>query len=161
MLELQLLCICAVITAVMLGLRLGYVVFKKHTLLLLLFGVSGIPDMLVTVEFAYLHPELEGNPLTKLFLGLPYMIVVGVFLWAFVWITAAELLERGGHGTLSQIVLLLLFIGHLWGFSTWMGRLSGTAAVIVLSLTISTLLLLYYIYRVTVVRDGRKKAEQQ
>jgi hypothetical protein len=142
----QVLCLGAIVAAVLSAIRLQYKVIGKYTLLLTLFGLSGIPDVLATVQNAYLNPQMEGNPLTKIFLAAPYLIVLGVFLWTLFWISFAEMLLRFRLKYASQVTLFLLFAGHAWGFSTWQPRLdAGTIAEIALA-TLATLLLLYGIY---------------
>ena len=142
----QVLCLGAIVAAVLSAIRLQYKIIGKYTLLLMLFGLSGIPDVLVTVQNAYLNPQLEGNPLTKIFLTAPYLIVLGAFLWTFFWISFAEQLLRFRLKYAAQVTLLLLFAGHAWGFSTWLPKLDASAIMEIALATLATLLLLYGIY---------------
>ncbi|MEM3364761.1 MAG: hypothetical protein QXS93_04625 [Candidatus Micrarchaeia archaeon] len=117
-LEVHSLCLLGIMLAVYVSFKLKYRLLAEHLPYLLLFGISGIPDMLATVEFAYLRPELEANILARMFLGIPYLMPIGVFLWVLVWLSIAEFLGRKSS-ILPKIVLGGLFIGHLLGVSTW------------------------------------------
>jgi len=153
----QLLCLLALILAVVIPILLNYRVVRTHVFFLVLFGLSGIPDMLATVQYAYLNPQVEGNPLVKIFLSLPYLMVLGVFLWTVFWISVAEFAERKFGGNIPRIILFCLFLGHAWGFSTWLPYLEITSIQFILLATIITILILYAL---TKIYDKRKKNEQ-
>ncbi|MGC8924268.1 MAG: hypothetical protein ACP5KJ_03700 [Candidatus Micrarchaeia archaeon] len=147
--EIQILCLLGIILAVIIAIRSRYTVFKESLLLLVLFGISGIPDTIATVEFAYLNPEIESNPITKLFLGVPYLIAVGVFMWTIGWISLAELLERMGRRALSRIVLVGLFVGHALGFMSWVKYMDDIMIILIFAITLFTLGILYWVYKVS------------
>ncbi len=113
--------VLAIFVAILIGLKAGFKIYKTRPtiLLLLLFALTGIPDVVITSHYAYLHPEMEGNPLTAFFLSFPYGIVLGTFLWAFGWILAAEIFTRLNWRLLAYFTLLTLFAGHLLGTLTW------------------------------------------
>jgi hypothetical protein len=117
----EFLVVLAVFAAVALGIKLNFQVYRSRPviLLLLLFAATGIPDVVITTHYAYLHPEMEGNPLTALFLSFEFGIVAGTFLWAFLWIALAEALLRIKLRPLAYFTLLTLFAGHLLGLLTW------------------------------------------
>lgn len=117
----EFLVVLAVFAAVALGIKLNFQIYKSRPLilLLLLFAATGIPDVVITTHYAYLHPEMEGNPLTAIFLSFEFGIVLGTFLWAFLWIGLAELFVRIGLRPLAYFTLLSLFAGHLLGLLTW------------------------------------------
>ncbi len=117
----EVLAVLAIFLAVFIGLRAGFKVYKtKPTIvLLLLFALTGIPDVVITSNYAYLHPEMEGNALTAFFLSFPYGIAIGTFLWAFGWILLAEAFLRLNWRFLSYFTLLTLFAAHLLGMLTW------------------------------------------
>lgn len=117
----EILAIVAIFLAVGIGLASGFKIYKEKPaiLLLLLFALTGIPDVVITSYYAYLHPEMEGNPLTAVFLSFPYGIVIGTVLWAFGWILLAEIFMRLNWRILAYFTLLTLFAGHLLGTLTW------------------------------------------
>lgn len=117
----EILVILAIFAAAAIGLRAGFKVYKtKPTIiLLLLFALTGIADVVITSNYAYLHPEREGDPITAFFLSFEYGIVIGAFLWAFGWILLAEIFLRLNWRILSYFTLLTLFAGHLLGMLTW------------------------------------------
>lgn len=154
----QVLCLAAIIAAVAATIWLRYSIIHKYTLLLLLFGLTGIPDLLATVQYAYLNPHMENNPLVRIFLAVPYLIVLGTFLWTFCWISFVELLEKWGPRPAAPIALIALFLGHGWGFSTWLPRLGTWDLLEITAITLGVLLLLYVIYWMG--SYGRKKAKQ-
>ncbi|MBD3398623.1 hypothetical protein GF412_05270 [Candidatus Micrarchaeota archaeon] len=121
----ELLVVIAVFAAVALGIRLDFRIYGSRPLitLLLLFAATGIPDVVITTHYAYLNPEMEGNPLTALFLSFEFGIVLGAFLWAFLWIALAELFLRINLRPLAYFTLLSLFAGHLLGLLTWAGTI--------------------------------------
>ncbi len=117
----EILVVLAIFAAVLIGLKAGFKVYKTKTtiILLLLFALTGIPDVVITSSYAYLHPEMEGNPITAIFLSFPYGIALGTFLWAFGWILLAEIFMRLNWRLLAYFTLLTLFAGHLLGTLTW------------------------------------------
>ena len=124
----EILVIFAILLAVIIGLKAGFKVYKEKPtiILLLLFALTGIPDVVITSSYAYLHPEMEGNPITAIFLSFPYGIVLGTFLWAFGWILLAEIFMRLNWRLLAYFTLLTLFAAHLLGTLTWADNIKTT-----------------------------------
>jgi hypothetical protein len=92
---------------------------KPAIILLLLFALTGTADVVITTHYAYLKPEMEGNPLAAYFLSFDYGIAIAAFLWAFGWILLCEIFLRLNLLPLAYFTLLVLFSGHLLGMLTW------------------------------------------
>ncbi|GEM_PF-5721160 len=155
-LEIHILSLLAIVLAVYIMMRLRYTIFNRHLPALILFGITGIADTLATVQFAYLKPAMESNPITKLFLGIPYLIIVGVFLWTFIWISTAEFFERKNLSLVALLILLGLFIGHCWGFLSWLHIMAVETVIGIAFVTAGTLLLLYHMYVQMRLENGKK-----
>lgn len=117
--------VLAVFAAVALGIKLNFQVYNSRPLiiLLLLFAATGIPDVAITTHYACINPEMEGNPLTAMFLSFEFGMVLGAFLWSFLWIALAELFVRIKLRPLAYFVLLVLFAVHLLGLLAWAGSI--------------------------------------
>jgi len=121
----ELLVVAAILLAVGIGIKLKFKIYqlKPFILLLLLFALTGIPDVVITSHYAYLQPEKEGNPLAAYFLSFEYGIAMAAFLWAFGWILLSEAFVRMKLYPLAYFTLLALFAGHLLGTLTWADNL--------------------------------------
>lgn len=117
----EFLVVLAVFLAVGIGIKLDFQIYKIKplVLLLLLFALTGIPDVVITTHYAYLQPEKEGNPLAAFFLSFEFGMIIGAFLWAFGWILLSELFVRLNLRPLAYFTLLSLFAGHMLGLLTW------------------------------------------
>lgn len=107
--------------AVGIGILLKFRTYKHKPaiILLLLFALTGTADVVITTHYAYLKPEMEGNPLAAYFLSFEYGIALAAFLWAFGWILLCEIFMRLKLHPLAYFTLLVLFSGHLLGMLTW------------------------------------------
>jgi hypothetical protein len=155
--EIQTLCLLGIVLAVIVAIKSNYSIFRKSLPFLVLFGISGIPDTIATVEFAYLNPEIEANPLVRLFLEVPYLMPIGVFMWTIGWMSLVEFLERKGMGIISKMILVGLFIGHMLGFISWVKYMDYTMILVIFAITFFVLGMLYWFYRV----NYYEKIEQQ
>ncbi|MEM0438098.1 MAG: hypothetical protein QXU54_02240 [Candidatus Micrarchaeia archaeon] len=161
--DVQLLCLVAIIAAVLSARAMNYRILRTLTFPLVLFALAGIPDCLATVHFALQNPGLEGNPLVRPFLSAGWLMAAGVFIWVLGWLSAAELAWQRGLQTVSTAIPLALFAGHAWGFSTWLHRISPEMLAETAAVTVAAVIALYYLC-VKVSWRGvliEKKAEQQ
>ena|GEM_PF-3935845 len=117
----EFLVVLAILLAVGIGIKLNFKIYhlKPFIILLLLFALTGIPDVVITSHYAYLQPEKEGNPLAAYFLSFEYGIALAAFLWAFGWILLSEAFIRLKLYPLAYFTLLTLFAAHLLGTLTW------------------------------------------
>jgi hypothetical protein len=113
--------VLGIFLAVGIGLFLKFRAYriKPAIILLLLFALTGTADVVITTHYAYLKPEMEGNPLAAYFLSFDYGIALAAFLWAFGWILLCEVFFRLKLSPLAYFTLLVLFSGHLMGMLTW------------------------------------------
>jgi hypothetical protein len=113
--------VLGIFLAVGIGLLLKFRTYKHRPaiILLLLFALTGTADVVITTHYAYLKPEMEGNPLAAYFLSFEYGIALAAFLWAFGWILLCEIFMRLKLPPLAYFTLLALFSGHLLGMLSW------------------------------------------
>ena len=121
----EFLVVLAILLAVGIGIKLNFKIYhiKPFIILLLLFALTGIPDVVITSHYAHLQPEKEGNPLAAYFLSFEYGIAIAAFLWAFGWILLSEAFIRVKLYPLAYFTLLTLFAAHLLGTLTWADNL--------------------------------------
>ncbi|MBN2121590.1 hypothetical protein JW721_00830 [Candidatus Micrarchaeota archaeon] len=113
--------VLGIFLAIGMGILLKFRTYKHRPaiILLLLFALTGTADVVITTHYAYLKPQMEGNPLAAYFLSFDYGIALAAFLWAFGWILLCEVFMRLNVPPLAYFTLLVLFSGHLLGMLTW------------------------------------------
>lgn len=102
---------------VILGPLIAFLMLEKEVplnWLLLGFLVFGIGDLLITYEIAQGKPYLEGNPIVRPFLMFPFGLIIGSFLWTYLWIWLFIKLKP-----LRGLIGLGLLLGHYYGVVSW------------------------------------------